>query len=229
MSKSNILLWTPFAILIIGISTIFVGVILDFGLTILGVSINTTQSEISLLVISFALVMAGVFLLALIYYLVDLVIQKIESATQTWRFSNAYYLQPKLLTDNEASFYRVLLLALNDRYTVFAKVRLGDLFDANPGSNEVNNRQMIDKKHVDFVICDKQSLQPLLGIELDDSSHQTVERQQESDEIKNTVFYNCGLPLLRVTSHRQYNPKLLADKIKSLAESEKRSIIETLN
>jgi len=228
MSKSNILLWIPIAILIIGISTIFVGVILDFGLTILGVSINTTQSEISLLVISFALVMAGVFLLALIFYLGDLN-WEIDSAAQKWRSSNAYYLQPKLLTDNEASFYRVLLLALNDRYTVFAKVRLGDLFDANPGSNEVNNRQMIDKKHVDFVICDKQSLQPLLGIELDDSSHQTVERQQESDEIKNTVFYNCGLPLLRVTSHRQYNPKLLADKIKSLAESEKRSIIETLN
>jgi len=52
-------------------------------------------------------------------------------------------------------------------------------------------------KHIDFVLCDRKYSEPLLAIELDDSSHKLYDHQ-ESDEVKDHVCAEAGLPLLRV-------------------------------
>jgi len=54
----------------------------------------------------------------------------------------------------------------------------------------------IDRKHVDFLLCDPATMRPLLGVELDDASHQRRDREQR-DRLMEQAFAAAELPLAR--------------------------------
>jgi predicted RNA-binding Zn-ribbon protein involved in translation (DUF1610 family) len=93
------------------------------------------------------------------------------------------------------------------------KVGLGDLFYPQSGDYGQNTayRNRIDRKHVDFLLCDPLTVRPILGIELDDKSHQREDRK-ERDIFVNGVFNAVGLPLARVSVRSSYP----TDKLKNL-------------
>jgi len=62
----------------------------------------------------------------------------------------------------------------------------------------------IDRKHVDFLLCDPKTLRPIIGIELDDKSHQRQDRQ-ERDELVENIFQVAKLPLARVSVKHTYS------------------------
>ena len=79
-------------------------------------------------------------------------------------------------------------------------------------------------KHVDFLLCNKDSLLPILCIELDDKSHELPDHQ-DRDNFKNKLFELVGLPLLRVKLQKGYSSRYLRDLIEwklkeSLVKSE---------
>ncbi|MCA9023360.1 MAG: DUF2726 domain-containing protein, partial [Planctomycetaceae bacterium] len=81
---------------------------------------------------------------------------------------------PYRLTDNflslaELSFYHVLMQTVREEYSVSCKVNLSDIFYVSRPNENLAYRNKIDRKHVDFLLCDTKNMQPLLGIELDDS------------------------------------------------------------
>lgn len=106
---------------------------------------------------------------------------------------------------SEVSFYRVLVQAVGQNHIIFAKVRLRDLLLELPrnteGRQSLINR--IDRKHVDFVLCDPRQVRPILAIELDDSSHARDDRI-ERDAWIDRVLRDAGLPILRVPAGRGY-------------------------
>jgi len=116
-----------------------------------------------------------------------------------------YALRDDFLSKAELNFYRVLVGVVSPDVTVLTKVSLGDLFYAKSGDSSewriYTNK--IDRKHVDFLLCDRQTMQPLAGIELDDRSHQRADRQ-ERDAFVDQVFEVTGLPLHRVRVQRSY-------------------------
>jgi hypothetical protein len=118
-----------------------------------------------------------------------------------------YRLKDRFFSRAEASFFRVLQLALPDGVIVCPKVNLHDIIWSPPYDYTARNR--IDRKHVDFVLADAETLQPLCGIELDDSSHQRPDRQ-ERDRFVERVFAAAGLPLVRVPVRAGYNAAELA-------------------
>lgn len=73
-------------------------------------------------------------------------------------------------------------------------------------------RSRIAQKHLDFLLCDARSMQPILGIELDDSSHARASRQAR-DEFVDRVFEAAGLPLVRIAVQRSYNTNELAAQL----------------
>lgn len=94
-----------------------------------------------------------------------------------------YESQP-LLSNAEASFLRVLDLAVDGRARVFAKVRLADLIATKRGlsnSERAKAFNRIQSKHVDFVLCDPDTLIPLAALELDDRSHERNDRRERDD------------------------------------------------
>lgn len=121
-----------------------------------------------------------------------------------------YRLRDDFLSPAELNFYRALQTAVADWATVFTKVNLGDLFYANTGDQGQNQayRNRISRKHLDFLLCDPDTLRPLLGIELDDSSHNRPDRQQR-DQFVDGVFAAAGLPLVHVRVSHSYSPNRL--------------------
>ena len=117
-----------------------------------------------------------------------------------------YRLTDKFLSPAELNFYRVLRTAVGDWAVICPKVSLNDLFYAKSGDRKTNvaYRNRIARKHVDFLLCDPQSMRPLLGIELDDASHRRADRQ-ERDRFVERVFSAAGLPLHRVPVRASYN------------------------
>ncbi|MGI6344164.1 MAG: DUF2726 domain-containing protein [Bacillota bacterium] len=110
-----------------------------------------------------------------------------------------------LFTAAERSFFEVLSLVLKDEDVhIFAKVRMGDLLYLPRGtSGRQSHWNRIQSKHVDFVICDKEKIQPLVVIELDDSSHNRVARARR-DRFIEQAYSDAGLTLLRFPVKRAY-------------------------
>lgn len=101
-------------------------------------------------------------------------------------------------TAAERSFYQVLLGVLEGQNVhVFAKVRTSDLLYLPAKTAERQSYQnRIQPRHIDFVVCDKKQIAPLIAIELDDSSHSRPERVAR-DQFVEKAFADAGLPLLR--------------------------------
>ncbi len=117
-----------------------------------------------------------------------------------------YQQREHFLSAAERSFYGVLKAAIADQGTLLCKVALGDIFYVKKGDDASQYRiytNKIDRKHVDFLLCDSQTMQPILGFELDDGSHQREDRQAR-DAFVDGVFAAADLPLIHVPAKRAY-------------------------
>jgi Protein of unknown function (DUF2726)/Topoisomerase DNA binding C4 zinc finger len=125
-----------------------------------------------------------------------------------------YRLRDDFLSAAELSFYRVLRVAAGDSVVVCPKVNLADVLFVVRRNENQGYRNKIDRKHVDFLLCDAASMRPLLGVELDDKSHQRADRQAR-DAFVDEVFRAAGLPLLHMTAQSSYGVGELAASISS--------------
>lgn len=105
-----------------------------------------------------------------------------------------YTVKP-LLTATEARFHACLDLLTHGRCRIQVKPRLADIFDHEKGDLRGFNK--ISQKHVDFLICRNDDWAPMMGIELDDHTHET-KRVKERDMFVNALFASTGVPLLRI-------------------------------
>ena len=120
-----------------------------------------------------------------------------------------------LLTKAERSFYEVLCQAVDSRLAVFAKIRLWDLLYLPKGvENAQAHRNRVQSKHVDFVLCDRAALKPVLVIELDDASHERESRQAR-DSLVDDILAAAGLPVLRVRARQGYVTSEIRQQIDS--------------
>jgi len=111
-----------------------------------------------------------------------------------------------LFTPAERSFLEVLEQALDSRYRVFGKVRLGDLIKPAKGSaagKRTAALNRINQKHVDFVICTANELALVGVLELDDQSHGCEDRAGR-DEFVDQALAMAGIPLLRFPAKKAY-------------------------
>ncbi len=126
-----------------------------------------------------------------------------------------YRKKDHLFTYQERKFYERLMAEVGNEYQVFAKVRMADvLWLANEPANRKFHNNQIQCKHLDFVLCDKKHLKPVLALELDDSSHNKFNRR-ESDEFKQQACETAGLPLVRVKVQQSYSSDEIGELIRS--------------
>ncbi len=127
-----------------------------------------------------------------------------------------YHKRERIVTNAELRFYRSLQRAVQDDWEIFAMVRLADLLRVDEGAT--NKRSWVGKilaKHCDFVLCDPSTLSPVMGIELDDSSHQRKDRI-ERDAFVDHAFESADLPLLRVPVRSKYHAREVRELIDDL-------------
>ncbi len=123
----------------------------------------------------------------IIEFISDLLFEKDETSSS--KIEYPYFLSEEFITPAEKNFFFNLQTIVGESAQIFSKVKLGDLFYVKTGDYGKNCSYMnrIDRKHVDFLLCAPNTLQPILGIELDDKSHQRADRQ-ERDDFVNHVF-----------------------------------------
>jgi hypothetical protein len=116
----------------------------------------------------------------------------------------------------ERSFYGVLKQVVGDQLDIFGKVRLADVIGVVKGTDKWQTHfNKISSKHVDFLLCDPKLVAPVLVIELDDSSHKQLKRQ-ERDKFVNDALADAGLPILHVPVQASYDPAALRTDIQQL-------------
>lgn len=120
----------------------------------------------------------------------------------------SYQLRKYLLSPTELSFYKVLLHVVENKKTILCKVRMTDIFY----TNEPTARNRIAQKHIDFILCDPQTMKPLAAIELDDKSHERADRK-ERDMLVDSIFQKTGLPIIHIKAQREYNTQQLSGLI----------------
>ena len=124
-----------------------------------------------------------------------------------------YDKEDALLSRAESQFYLVLCKVVGYKYHIFPKVRMIDLVRVRVDSpNARSHKNRILSKHVDFVLCTRDTFKPVMVIELDDSSHRSSSRQAR-DAIKDRALEAAGLPLLRVTVTNWYDEQEVAGSI----------------
>ena len=121
-----------------------------------------------------------------------------------------------LLTIGERDFYEVLQnIAEENNLLVFAKVRLEDLLWLPKYTNpfqKMKLRGYTRSRHIDFVLCDKANIKPLIAIELNDFSHNEEERVERDRKVE-IILGDAGLPLLWVKWQMVYNKNDILEKI----------------
>jgi len=141
-----------------------------------------------------------------------------EQLSSTQEEELPYRVRDDFLSPAERSLYGVLCAAAGEWATVCPKIALGDVFYPQSGDHSANlrYRNQIAQKHVDFLLCDPGSMRPLLGVELDDASHERPDRQ-DRDVFVDQVFAAAGLLLLRVPVQAAYDTRALAAAIQERA------------
>ena len=135
--------------------------------------------------------------------------QKPNVATST------YEARKCLLTPAENSFFRVLEQAVGNDYRLFAKVRLADIIRPTQSANRSSFQTALNRitsKHVDFVICDLNSLAVLGAVELDDKSHDRLERGVR-DGFLDAALGQAGVPIIHVRAASTYLANDLSSQI----------------
>jgi hypothetical protein len=125
-----------------------------------------------------------------------------------------YSLRERFFSQSEGAFYWALRKAVSNRYLIFAKVRLLDICDEIP-NRDWNAMNRISAKHVDFLLCEPATFEPVVAIEVDGSSHQWPDRI-ERDAFVNELFERIGLPLVRVAARRWFES---ADVLKLIEDA----------
>lgn len=114
------------------------------------------------------------------------------------------YLKKKyFLTNAEREFFKILEEAIEDEYYIFPQVHLSNILFVKNSRGYYKYLNKINRKSVDFVILEKNSVSPLLAIELDDSSHDLEERKKR-DNFVEKVLEGTGIPLLRIRARKSY-------------------------
>lgn len=122
-----------------------------------------------------------------------------------------------LLSKAENSFYGVLENAIEgEGLYICPKVRLADIIYVTDKENRQKHFNKIQSKHIDFLLCDKKFLNPVLAIELDDSSHNKGSRI-ERDKFVDEALEAAGLPILRVKASYSYSPNYIKEKVKEMS------------
>ncbi|HEX3028252.1 MAG TPA: DUF2726 domain-containing protein, partial [Clostridia bacterium] len=144
----------------------------------------------------------------LVYFILDKYIlkryNKEEKIIQSEKLP--YKVSDSIMSDTERSFYHTLTLTIGDKYTICSKVGLKDIFFIGKGIGQDYMKYFgkISQKHVDFLLCDPNSMKPLCGIELDDVSH-TGKKNYERDLFVEKVYRDASFPLVRISSKSGYS------------------------
>lgn len=114
-----------------------------------------------------------------------------------------YRLRETFLSTPELALLRVLQNMVGRHYVICPKVALNDLFYIVRPNENVHFFNKFFRKHVDFLLCEPNTLKPAFGVELVKPVARTETR--EADQFMQDLFLSAGLPLVHIPSSEHYS------------------------
>jgi hypothetical protein len=127
-------------------------------------------------------------------------------------------LRDPLLSKVETSFYQVLLAIIGQRVVICPKMLLADVIRVNstPSAQAAPTHQAffqrIASQRIDFLLCERYTLKPLLAVQLYDHSQPKTSRKKR-DPFIDRVFKAAKLPVLHLVAQADYHLRSLALRI----------------
>ena len=141
-------------------------------------------------VVDFIIIVVIAFILLIVFKL------KIKPQKTVEGSEHSYEKLGVLFTPAERSFFGVLNQAVNNDVLVFGKVRVADVITPRKGGVKGAWQRAFNKisaKHFDFVLCNKNDLSFVCGIELDDKSH-NIAKQKSRDAFLESACKSADFP-----------------------------------
>ena len=120
-----------------------------------------------------------------------------------------YRLREQFMSTPELALLRVLQKMVGRHYIICPKVALNDVFYIVRPNENVHFFNKIFRKHVDFLLCEPDTLKPAFGIELVKPVSRNETR--EADLFMEDLFLSAGLPLVHVQSSERYSENDLTE------------------
>jgi hypothetical protein len=115
-----------------------------------------------------------------------------------------YRLREPFLATTDLALFHVLNQMVGRRYLICPKVALNDIFYIVRPNENVHFFNKFFRKHVDFLLCDPQTVAPAFGVEIVRPISKNEAR--DSDRFMEELFIGAGLPLVHVPSSETYDP-----------------------
>lgn len=108
-----------------------------------------------------------------------------------------YHKKEMVMTKAEARFFQKLTEVIGERFIILPQAHLSVFIDHKiKGQNWKGAFNAINGKSVDFLLAEKDTLKPVVAIELDDWSHKREERIVRDDKVKK-ILDESGILLVR--------------------------------
>lgn len=130
-----------------------------------------------------------------------------------------YERQEYFLSPAEKRFYDILQELVGEEITICPKPSVREVLRVRSDvkRDRLKYFNWISQKHVDFVLCDRETMQILCAVELDDRSHERSDRKQR-DTFLDKAFHKAGLPLFHIPCRQSYEAKDLNELYRFLCQ-----------
>ena len=129
-------------------------------------------------------------------------------------------LRSQMLSEPKALMYRALVASVASHAVVFPKVRLSDFLFVSGGGDDLRHAIKMDRKYVDFLLCDPFSMQPLLVIELGIPESEGKKRRTR-DPFITRALKTSGIKLLKVEAKGSYPVRELRELLLPYIEQQR--------
>ncbi|ELA9367484.1 DUF2726 domain-containing protein [Vibrio parahaemolyticus] len=152
-----------------------------------------------------------------------IVLAKVFGKRQKRKIGGRFKKVPYLNTKAEHNFFTQLTSRLSSDYHVAPKVRLADVCLPENPKNIVGFNK-IARKHIDFVIVERNTGRVICAIELDDLSHKKKDSIRRDKE-KDYALKSAKIPVHRVKAARNYSGNITSI-LNSLSDENNRKLFE---
>ncbi len=153
---------------------------------------------------------------AFIIVIISWIFTKFKPVKSEKKTTYHYKKKEFLIRKDEHEFFDLLMSIIGDDCYVFPQIHLDAFLDCNLNSQKsFGAYSHIRMWSIDYLICDKNYIKPLLAIELDGGSHKQEKRIKRDKEVER-ILKEANLPLMRIESSKRNNKEEIRNKIFSI-------------
>ena len=167
--------------------------------------------ELTILFFIFVLLL-GVYLLVKSRRRIN--IQEVKPKYSPYSYTRKNY----IMTRAESDMFRRLERIAGAKYYVFPQIHLSSLLNhAINGQDWRAALAKIQRKSVDFVLVNRETMMTSYVIELDDKTHDTSAARIVRDNLVDEIFLDAGVPLVRLRNVHEMSDEDIIDTLPSTA------------